>query len=125
MSSWYTACSIIYVLSNQFTFKRFDIRIGAWSRKGRQALNCNLFSAFSGCPISIKISCLLPWDIISEIHCSTKSVFLNNDKILCGGKGTKKIDLKSSLLNYFRFKIYLMNSNRLKNIQSKRRSCYC
>ena len=79
MSSWYTACSIIYVLSNQFTFKRFDIRIGAWSRKGRQALNCNLFSAFSGCPISIKISCLLPWDIISEIHCSTKSVFLNND----------------------------------------------
>ena len=36
----------------------------------------------------------------------------------------QKIDLKSSLLNYFRFKIYLMNSNRSKNIQSKRRSCY-
>ena len=26
----------------------------------------------------------------------------------------QKIDLKSSLPNYFRFKIYLMNSNRLK-----------
>ena len=29
-------------------------------------------------------------------------------------KKDKKIDLKSSLPNYFRFKIYLMNSNRLK-----------
>ena len=29
-------------------------------------------------------------------------------------KRDKKVDLKSSLPNYFRFKIYLMNFNRLK-----------